>query len=202
MAGLHREKYLRKLAQAHSIDSLAALLREILRDVMGIRYQYTFEELKTVIKKRKLVPEVKSAVQMLCQRFQDLEYSQKKSSKVEMDIMHEEIRTIIRDLIATHVEDRSFLGTLMNKAEKAEKEKKNQLHKKQKVKEGKEAVEKETKEEVLDLIDHMQDKEFDYMQRYALVSHELGISRSQLRTELHALGFHREKINDVMKTLH
>ena len=58
--------YGNRIARSRSIEEMATVLREIVKNDLSIKYEYTFQELAEKLKQKNIDPEIKSRLAVLC----------------------------------------------------------------------------------------------------------------------------------------
>ena len=98
--------YIKKVNSQKDIENLVLVTREFLREAFKINYEYTFNELKEVIKKKKkILPEIQPKYMVLCEKFEHLEYRPSKPTKKEISRIKVMIKEVIKESMPSSIEE-------------------------------------------------------------------------------------------------
>jgi len=186
------EYFLRKIASYHKIDELAIILKESLRDTFGMKYEYTFEEIESITKRKRLSKEMKLKLIEVCDRFTHLEYRKSNPSKKEISIIKKLMREWVKITVPPKAPEKvSALDEYVAKVGRSREKHKNI---KRKVIREKEHIHKRISRQVKESLKHEEDKEINEIIKFIKTSLDLGIKKSLIRKELIEVGFESSKI--------
>jgi len=98
-SGPNLQKYIRKINNKESAADLSTILKEFFKEILRIKYEYTFDEIIGIISKKRIPPEMKEKITVVCEKIQTLEYRPTKPSPSEINSLKNMMKDIIKSFI-------------------------------------------------------------------------------------------------------
>jgi hypothetical protein len=94
-----RNTYLGRISSHNRIEDLSRITKEFFREVFDVKHEYTFQELKEIIGKKHISPEIKQNAYLLCDMLESLGYRPKKPSAKEIELVKRQMREIVKSAV-------------------------------------------------------------------------------------------------------
>ncbi|MBD3164952.1 hypothetical protein GF323_07170 [Candidatus Woesearchaeota archaeon] len=188
-----RNAFLARISRHEKIGELADIFKELLKQEFNVRYQYTFEEIREIIRRKRIDDKIKFRIIELAESFEKLEYRPGKPGRKALNKLKKSLRQIARNCLKNNKQKKQFsiqLG-IKKKVEKAKRSIEKKEIRKRKIEDK---VKKQIKKAPVEF-----DSECREIARYVNASMGAGIKSGEIRRELREMGFRKEKIEFVLK---
>lgn len=197
-ASLNSSKYLRRISNHHKIAELSLIIKDFFKESLHLQYEYTYEELEELVGRKRISPEIKEKIFSLCKHFESLEYRSRRPTGKGIQSLKKAMREIIKEIMPkTKAEKPSF-----NLLEKIRKNKRKHAIISKMIKKTKEEktrnLIKKAQEEIVNK-EMKDDNEARQIAKFVSASLSLGVKIQDIRKELREMGFHKQKVDIVIK---